>query len=154
MEYVWLTIALVAVLFLLRKIIKDGLIGSLDARSERIRQELADAQKLREEANAMLNEQKQALEDAKTKSEEIIKAAQDDVARLKTRLADEAKTAIERRKQQAEDRIAQAEAKATADIRASMSRLAVDAARDLARDGAAKGNMMTKAMDEVRSALN
>src|SRR5262249_51289493 len=85
--------------------------------SRRIRAELDEARKLKDEAAQLLAEYQKKQHAAETEAEEIIAGAKAEAERL----AAEAKTRIEnfvaRRTTMAETKIAQAEAQAVADVR-------------------------------------
>src|SRR5579871_2655081 len=107
-------------------------IGSaLDARSRRIEGELAEAKRLREEAAAVLAgfEQKRAA--AVAEAESIIALARTEADLMakeaEARMAD----FVARRRRQAEEKIAMAEAQALADVKAAAAEAAIRAARDV-----------------------
>ena len=97
--------------------------SALDARAAAIAKELDEAQRLRSEAEALLSEYKKKRADAEGEAATILTEAKAEAERY----AAESRTAlaaqIERRGRQAEEKIAQAEAQAVAEMRA----LAADA---------------------------
>jgi F-type H+-transporting ATPase subunit b len=101
---------------------------ALDARGEKIKADLDEALRLRQEAQALLASIKTEHEAAEKLSAEIIANAEADAKRLRVeaqaRLADQ----IERRRAMAERRIANAEAQAALEVKAA----AADAAAALA----------------------
>jgi F-type H+-transporting ATPase subunit b len=120
-----------------------GIIASgLDSRPERIRSELEEAQRLREEAQALLADYQRKQRDAVEEAEAMLRAAEDEAARLRERAEADLQAAIKRREQQALDRIAQAEANAQAQVR----NLAVDIAV------AATRKILTEQLDEAKTA--
>ena len=106
-------------------------IGALDERAERIRSQLDEAQRLREEAQHLLAEyqrkQRQALQDA----EAILNQARATAERHREDSAAELAQTLKRRERQAMDRIAQAEAEALAEVRAVAVAVSVEATRKL-----------------------
>src|SRR5437763_13064621 len=90
--------------------------NSLDARAAAIAREIEEAQRLRSEAEALLAQYKQKQAAAETEAQAILAGAKAEDGHF----AAEARVAraeqIARRAKQAEDRIAQAEANALADI--------------------------------------
>jgi len=106
-------------------------IRALDERAERIRAQLDEAERLREEAQHLLAEyqrkQRQALQDA----EAILNQARATAERHREDSAAELARTIERRERQAMDRIAQAEAEALAEVRAVAVAVSVEATRKL-----------------------
>ena len=131
--------------------------AALDARAEQISKDIADARKLREEAEALLAEYKQKRLDAEKEAEGIIAQAKTDAATYaadaKTKMAD----MLARRTKQAEQKIAQAEAAAIKDVRAAATELAVKAATSIIADGAkGKGGdaLITESISAIKSRLN
>ncbi len=114
----WVAVAFVFFVGLLFKPGSKFVIGALDERAERIRSQLDEAQRLREEAQHLLAEyqrkQRQALQDA----EAILNQARATAERHREDSAAELAQTLERRERQAMDRIAQAEAEALAEVRA------------------------------------
>src|ERR1700709_956108 len=101
---------------------------ALDHRSQRIKTELDDARRLKEEAAKLLAEYKARHATAEREAQDIITSAKADAERI----AAEAKTKMEdfvaRRTKTAESKIALAEAQALADVRAAAADAAVTAA--------------------------
>ncbi|MGX6646977.1 F0F1 ATP synthase subunit B family protein [Maricaulaceae bacterium MS644] len=107
---------------------------SLDDRSDRIRTELDEARRLREEAQELLASYKRKQSEAARNAEEIIKQARSEAEYLRESAQKEIAQRIERRTALAEQRIAQAEAQASKEVKALAADLAVDAARMLLTD--------------------
>lgn len=105
--------------------------AALDQRSARIKAELDEARRLRDEAAALLAEYQRKQADAEKEAAGIITGAKAESERL----AAEAKTKMEefisRRTKMAETKIAQAEAQALADVRAAAAEAAVTAAEKI-----------------------
>lgn len=139
-EYTWLTISLLIVLGL---IVWKGLkpiLASLDARGERIRRELDEAQSLREEAQKLLAESKRRQRDAVEEAKQIVEHARHETERMRETAERELQQSIERRRHMAEEKIRQAEAEALNQVR----NRAVDAAV------AAAGQLIAENLDEAR----
>lgn len=115
--------------------------GSLDMRAANIAAELDDAKRLRTEAEAVLAEFKRKAANAETEAQAILTEAKADAERFAIEARANLATQIERRAKQAQDKIAQAEAHALAEIRA----LAADAA------AAAAEKLISARMDETRA---
>jgi F-type H+-transporting ATPase subunit b len=103
----WALIALLLFLFLVfRAKLPSAVAGMLDRRAERIRKDLDEARRLREEAAALLAEYETKRRDAGKEAEEIIRRARADAeayaADTRQKLAD----MVERRTRMANDRIA------------------------------------------------
>lgn len=96
----------------------------LDKRAEGIAAELAEAERLRQEAEALLADYVRRAGEAETEAEKIVEDAKKEAARLTTETEASLAEMIERRTRAAEAKIAQAESQAVAEIR----NLAIDAA--------------------------
>ena len=132
-------------------------ITALDHRSDRIKAELDDARRLKQEAEGLLAEYKAKRASAEREAQEIIASAKVDAERI----ASEAKTKMEdfvaRRTKTAESKIALAEAQATADVRAAAADAAVTAASTILSQtvkGPVAENLLAKGITEVREKLN
>lgn len=111
----------------------------LDARGERIRQELAAAQQLRAEAEAVLRSYKQKEIEALAEAEALLKHAREEADLMKTQAATDMKAAIDRRVAQANEKIERAESQAIDSIRGQIVDLAVAAARQAVADKLGEG---------------
>jgi F-type H+-transporting ATPase subunit b len=125
----WVAVAFVIFLGVLAKFgVHRILLGALDDRSARIKAELDEARRLRDEAEALLAEYQRRRQDADREADEILVAARAEAERM----AAEARTKVEefvaRRTKMAETKITQAEAQAIADVRAAAADAAVAAA--------------------------
>lgn len=127
----WVAVSfLIFVAFVLWKGLKP-MLGALDARAAKIKQELDDARRLREEAQKLLAEYQRKERDAASEAEAMLAHAREEAARLRAQAAEDLLASIARREAQALDRIAQAEAQAEADVRAEAVNLAIAATRHL-----------------------
>ncbi|MDO9563907.1 MAG: ATP F0F1 synthase subunit B [Bradyrhizobium sp.] len=130
---------------------------ALDRRSERIRSELDDARRLKDEAAKLLAEYKARHARAEAEAQEIITAAKAEAERI----ADEARTKMEdfvtRRTKTAESKIALAEAQALADVRAAAADAAVTAASTILSQtarGPVADDLLARGIAEVKAKLN
>jgi F-type H+-transporting ATPase subunit b len=129
---------------------------ALDARIKQIETELAEAERLRAEAKALLEEYQRKREDAEKEAEGIVAAAREEAFRLTAEAGTALETLIARRTKAVEDKIAQAEAQAVAEVRARSADLAVEAARVLLqKQMATQGDaLVDKAIKDVAAKLN
>ena len=130
---------------------------SLDERADRIRAELDEASKLKDEAAQLLAQYQRKRQEAESEAQAIISDAKAEAERM----AVEAKTKIEefvaRRTTMAETKIAQAEAQAAADVRAAAADAAIAAAETiLSREtkGKLANELISKGIEDVRKKLN
>jgi F-type H+-transporting ATPase subunit b len=125
----WVLVAFViAIGFLIYKV-KGTVASSLDARAAKIKAELDEAQKLRDEAQARLAEFQLKQRDALKEAEGIIALAKEEAQRLAAQGAKDLDAAIERRRRMAQEKIALEEQKAVSDLRIAAVDVAVAALR-------------------------
>lgn len=110
---------------------RKALVGGLDSRAARIKAEIDEAQRLREEAQALLADYQKKQREALGEAEGMLKQAAEESKRLKAKAETELAAALKRREQQALDRIAQAEAQALAEVRNLAADLAVAATQKI-----------------------
>jgi F-type H+-transporting ATPase subunit b len=127
----WFTIAVVIFVVILWKPAKRFLIGGLDARAERIREELAAASNLREEAERTLAQLRVREREWAAEAEQIVAHAKAEAERLAVEAAHALEEALLRRQRLAEERIAQEQARALTEIRAVTVDVAIAAARQV-----------------------
>jgi F-type H+-transporting ATPase subunit b len=106
----------------------------LDARIRQIETDIAEAKRLREEAAALLVEYEQKRLAAEQEAQEIVVAAREEAARLTAEAQASLADLVTRRTKAVEDKIAQAEAQAVAEVRARSADLAIEAARTVLSD--------------------
>jgi F-type H+-transporting ATPase subunit b len=131
----WVYLAFVLFVILFGRKLWSALAAILDQRAEAIRNELAEAQRLRHEAAAMLKDATAQRATALAEAKALLDGAHAEAARLAQAAADEAKAAAARREQQAMDRIAAAEKAALDEVRIAAAEVATAAARAVIRDG-------------------
>lgn len=133
----WVTVAVIIFFILFGKKLWQVLVGMLDKRTEAVQLELDEASRLRREAEAMLTEAQTARDAALRDARALLESAKAEAARVAEQAAADAATAAERRQRMALDRIAAAEQAAVRDVRNAAAEVAVQAARDILRGGAA-----------------
>lgn len=130
--------------------------GALDSRAARIKHELEEAQRLREEAQTLLAQYKRKLHEGEAQAKAIVDHAEEEAQRLERLHREQLEQTMQRRTQQAMDRIAAAEGRALQDVRAQASRLSVDATKALLEkhlSGDRSRELMDRALEEVRQKL-
>ncbi len=153
----WVALAILLVIALAFKPVAKAITGGLDERSGKIRQQIEEARKLREDAQALLAEYQRKQRDAMAEAEKIIAQARTEAARMKIDAEKDLEHAIERRKQQALERIAQTEAQAIAQVRNTAVDVALAAAQALIQsslDPAKQQALADKAISELPARLN
>ena len=130
---------LVAVLLFLGAMLYLGIhkkiAGALDDRADKIKTELDEARRLREEAQALLASYQRKQKEAEVQAEEIINQARRDAELMAAKSRSDLADRLERRAAMAETKIASAEAQALSEVRARAADIAMDAAHDLLKNG-------------------
>ncbi|MGQ3045807.1 MAG: F0F1 ATP synthase subunit B family protein [Niveispirillum sp.] len=127
----WYAVAFVIFIVGVARLAGKGILGSLDARSKRIADELEQAQKLREDAQAALAQFQRKQRDALKEAEAIVAQAREEASRIRAQAASDLEAGLKRREQQAVDKIAQAEALALQQVRDLAVEIAVQATEKL-----------------------
>ena len=127
----WVLLAVVVFAIAVWKPARRAVVGMLDQRATRIQGELEEARKLRDEAEQLLAEYKRKETEATAEAQAIIAHAREEAERIAAHSARELEQALQRRQRLAEERIAQAEAKAVDEIRAVAVDVAISAAREV-----------------------
>ncbi|MCP8897200.1 F0F1 ATP synthase subunit B [Shinella daejeonensis] len=135
-----------------------GMVGrSLDARAGKIENELAEAKRLREEAQHLLAEYQRKRKEAEAEAAGIVAAAEREASALTAEAKQKTEEYVARRTALSEQKISQAEADAINAVRAAAVDLAVAAAEKVivAKTDAKTGNaLFEKAIGEVKTRLN
>ena len=130
---------------------------ALDNRSARIKGELDDARRLKEEAAKVLEEYKARRASAEREAEDIITTARTEAERIATEAKAKMEDFVARRTKTAENKIALAEAQALADVRAAAAEAAVAAAANIMSQsvkGQVADELLAKGIAEVKQKLN
>lgn len=155
---IWATIALIIFLAIVFKAGVHKKIGaSLDDRSDKIKNELDEARKLREEAQELLAEYQRKRKEAELEAEEIVEAAKREADVIAEDAAQKTAEHVARRTVIAEQKIAAAEAQAVSDVRSAAVDLAVTAAEKIIAGkatGATADKLIKSSIAEVKARLN
>jgi F-type H+-transporting ATPase subunit b len=144
----WVAIAFIIFCVILVYVKVDKyVLDSLDQRRDRIKAELEDARRLREEAEKLLAEYRRKQGEAEHEAQEIIAGAKAEAERLAIEAKAKMEEFVSRRTKMAETKITQAEAQAVADVRAAAAEAAVAAAEKILTR-TAKGKIAEDLLDE------
>ena len=154
----WVAVAFVILMVLFAYLgIHKTVLTALDHRAERIKAELDEARRLKEDAAKLLADYQARRASAEREAQEIVTNARAEAERI----AAEARTRMEdfvvRRTKTAESKIALAEAQALADVRAAAAEAAVAAASTVLSQsvkGPVADDLLAKGIAEVKSKLN
>jgi F-type H+-transporting ATPase subunit b len=127
-------------------------VDAIDGRRARIEAELAEARRLREEAQALLAQYQRKQREAEREAAEIIAGGQAEILRLAVEAKAKMDDFLARRTKMAEAKIAQAEAQALADVRAAAAEAAIAAAEKILKDtvrGEVADTLIAKGIDDL-----
>ncbi len=130
----WVAVSFFIFFALTYKKIGKFAFGALDDRTAKIKHELDEARRLREEAQGILEQYKQKQAHYMKEAEQILVDAKKDAETLRSYAEKEMNAQLEGRTKQAMDRIAQEEAQAITDVRNHVVDVALAAARSLIVD--------------------
>ena len=133
------------------------MLSSLDTRSKRIADELAEARRLRQDAERLLKEYEAKRTAAEREAADIVSSAREEAERLARETEEKMADFVRRRTATAEAKIAQAEAQASAEVRAAAVDAAVRASERVLRaqlTGQAAEDLVTGSLGAVRTKLN
>jgi F-type H+-transporting ATPase subunit b len=154
----WVAVAFVIFLAVLVKVGALRLLtGVLDDRSARIKGELEEARRIRDEAQALLAEYQRKRKEADREADAIVAAARAEAERQAAEAKQKAEEFVARRTKIAETKIAQAEAQAVADVRAAAADAAVAAAERILADtakGKVADDLIAQGIRDLKTKLN
>jgi F-type H+-transporting ATPase subunit b len=133
------------------------IIKALDDRQARIKAELDDARRLKDEAQALLAQYQSKRQEAEREAEGIIAGATAEAERLAVEAKAKMEEFVARRTKLAETKIAQAEAQALADVRAVAADAAVAAAEKILTQtvkGKVAEDLLAQGLEDVKQKLN
>ena len=153
----WVAIAFLIFMGIVWKVGGFGqMIKGLDSRAKRVRVELDEAKRLREEAAAVLADYKTRQAQAEKEAEAIVAGAREEAERIAEEGHARLNDFIARRTKSAETKIAQAEVQATAQVRAAAADAAVRVSEVILKErmqGDAAQDLVRLSLGEVRNRL-
>ncbi len=156
----YFVVALAFVLFmglLYRYRVQDLMFRALDQRAERIRAELDDAKRLREDAQTLLASYERKQKEVEGLAADIVARAKEDAQIAAEQAKKDLEVSLERRLKAANDQIASAEAAAIREVKDKAVTVAVAAAADViakSMDAEAANARIDAAIDEVGRRLH
>ncbi len=154
----WVAVAFVIFLGVLGYVgVHKKVLDALDQRAARVKAELDEARRLRQEAEALLAEYQRKQREAEREADAIIADAKAEAERVAAEARTKMEDFVARRTKMAEAKIGQAEAQALADVRAAAADAAVAAAERILTQ-TAKGkiaeDLIAKGIEDVKTKLN
>ena len=153
----WVAIAFVIAVGLVIWKSAPTLTKSLDDRAAKIKTELDEAQRLRDEAQRTLAEFQRKQRDAFKEAEQIVALAKNEAERAAAQAVRDLEAALQRRQAQALEKIALAEAKARTEVRNTAVDVAIAAVRRVLAeqlDQPRKSQLIDDAIAELPLRLN
>src|SRR5215467_4975382 len=154
----WVAIAFVILMALFAYLgIHKTVLTALDHRAQRIKAELDDARRLKEEAAKLLAEYQTRRASAEREAQDIVANAKAEAERIAVEAKAKMEDFFSNRTKTTESKIALAEAQALADVRAAAADAAVEAASSVLSQsvkGSLADDLLAKGIAEVRQKLN
>jgi len=152
----WVVVAFVLFVVIFGRKLWQALAKILDSRTEAVRESLAEAARLRQEAEAMLRDAEARRAAAIEDAGRLVEGAQAQATQVAAAATAEAEAASRRREQMALDRIAAAEKAAVDEVRLTAAEVATAAARQVLATGLsaeADATLIDHAIGQLPAAL-
>ena len=137
--------------------VRQPMLEGLDARAERIKSELDEAQRLREEAQKALAEYKRKQRDAAKEAETMLAHAKREAKLIREEATEDLKAVLRRRERAAVEKIAQAETQAIQEVRSQAVDIAMAATAKLLSENVDPGRdqaMVDQAIRDLSGKLH
>ena len=132
------------------------ILGALDDRADKIRTELDDARRLREEAQQLLADYQRKAREADDEAKSIIEQAKREAELLAADTRKASAESLERRTKLAEEKISRAETQALSEVRRTAVEAAIQAAESILKDklsGAGSDRLIDDALRNLKGKL-
>ena len=152
----WVLLAAIGFAAIVWKKGRKPILDMLDSRTARIRAELEEAERLRNEAQDLLSETQKKHRDALQTAQKILDNAQKNAAALEQDAQRKLEESLKRREEQLLDRIQRAGIAAVQELRAQAADIATRAAEIMLEDAIAKRGtkLVDEAIDELPTRLS
>jgi len=130
-EIIWGTLAFLVLLTVMWKFAFPQVTKMMNDRTERIRANLDDADRVKAEAQAILEDYQRQLADARGESNRIIEEARQTAESLRRDLMDRAEAEVAELRQRSAEEIQAAKDRALADLRVQVAGIAIGAAEKI-----------------------
>lgn len=150
----WTAVTFILVLIILWLFAWKPIIQALDARNEKIQEDLDNSRKLREQAESLMADYRKHLDAAKDQALHIIEEGKRDAEAIRHRILEDAKKEAEEIHQRAVGEISQAKAKAIKELEKEVVDLSVAIiSKILSRDVSKEDhrNIILKELDQLKS---
>jgi F-type H+-transporting ATPase subunit b len=153
-ELIWGIISFVVLLFLMWKFAYPGIKKGMDARSDRIRKSVEDADTAKSQSEATLEQYRAQLADAKNEAARIVEEARQQADALKREREAALQGELAAMRERAAADIESSKAQAVADLRSEVARLAIGAAEVVVQrnlDSATQTQLVENYIEQVGS---
>ncbi len=127
-EIIWGFLSFVVLFVLMQRFAFPAVQKAMEARSDRIRENLEEAERVKTEAQGILEEYQRQLSDARNESNRIIEEARQTAEQLRRDLMQRAEAEVGELRQRTQDDIRAAQERATADLQSRVAVLAIELA--------------------------
>ena len=125
-ELFWGTLSFAVLVFVMWKYAFPMVQRTMEERANRIRKDLDDAERLKAEANTILEDYQRQLADARNEANRVIEEARQTADQLRRDLMARAEQDALEMRQRSQEEILAAQQRAMADLRASVKNLVID----------------------------
>jgi len=158
MDTFWVGVALaILIAIMIYMGVHKSIAKQLDDRAAKIQADLDEARRLKEEAEALLAAYRTKQQEAEREAAGIIEGAKAEASRIAAEAKAKMEEFVVRRTRMAENKIAQAEAQAMADVKAAAADAAVEAAGRILRDkvsGPVANGLLEQGIADLKTKLN
>lgn len=153
-EQFWVAVGFFTFIALIYKPLKKIILTTLDERAKRIRDELEQAMRLREEAQTILVSYQRKQQEAQDEAERIVEQARHEALRLSEQARKDLDEALNRRVESAMQKIAQFEVSMIQDIQEKAIDLAVRSVKQVLSEELSQtgvDNLIDKSIKEIET---
>jgi F-type H+-transporting ATPase subunit b len=127
-EIIWGFLAFVVLFVAMQKYAFPAVQKSMEARAKRIRDNLEEAERVKTEANSILEDYQRQMADARNESNRIIEEARQTADQLRRDLMQRAEAEVAELRERTQEDIRSAQERAMADLQARVANLAIELA--------------------------
>jgi len=153
----WVGVSFFIFLAIAFKPAKKAILDALDGKIAEIKDQVEEAARLRDEAQALLAEYERKQQQASKHAEEMVDAARKEAEESKSRAEADLNASLDRQRKLALERISMAEEKALREVRAAAAEMAIAATEKLVTDrvaGEDGDKLIDRAIAELGSKLH
>jgi F-type H+-transporting ATPase subunit b len=151
-----LLICLIILAVVIWKPLKKAVLGALDGRADKIRNDLDEAQRLHDEAKVLLAKYQKQLHEGEALAADIVAHSETQRHRFEEKMRADFDLAVKRRTELAMERIAQEESRALQDVRSRAADLSIRTTRRLLSEKVGAGeaqSLIQGAIEDVKRKL-